>query len=404
MTDEQTPAAGPSLLPCPFCGSESVSQDSTECTEAADYIWFKCEGCGVESEGEHGRDAALAQWNRRPHVPSPASSSSVVQGDASGVERDYTLRDHFLAMQAMATAYLMPEDYRDRDGRITLQGDNNNTEFWKTAQAGARAQAFANDMIYMLDGPEERAALAAEHDNDTAFLEATMAGFSLARNPRPQPSGETREALELKPNDIAAILEENADADAEGLHNASQLAEKIYRRMKDIRPAGEEKQTWSQERHDYEAMTVIAAHLRDNPAAPYSGRQCEEFVQFARDALFARPAGEGEREAVARIIDPVRWRRFDRHPHYADHVPRERQIEWSAALQDSLTKADAILSLLSPAAPDAGGGLRAIIDEATDAVLPPACETTGNGTQVRAKMQVEIADRILSALQKGGER
>lgn len=68
----------------------------------------------------------------------------------------------------------------------------------------------------------------------------------------------------------------------------------------------------------------------------------------------SRPAGEGEREAVARIIDPLRWRRFDRHPPYADHVPRETQIEWSAALQDSLTKADAILSLLRPAAPDAG--------------------------------------------------
>ena len=57
------------LLNCPFCGSESVSQDSTPCTDEADYIWFKCDGCGVESEGEHGRDAALAQWNRRPHAP-----------------------------------------------------------------------------------------------------------------------------------------------------------------------------------------------------------------------------------------------------------------------------------------------------------------------------------------------
>ena len=36
---------------------------------------------------------------------------------------------------------------------------------------------------------------------------------------------------ELKPNDIAAIIEENADADADGLHNASQLAEAIYRRV-----------------------------------------------------------------------------------------------------------------------------------------------------------------------------
>lgn len=42
---------------------------------------------------------------------------------------------------------------------------------------------------------------------------------------------------ELKPNDIAAILEENADADADGLHNTSQLAETIYRRFEAFRLA-----------------------------------------------------------------------------------------------------------------------------------------------------------------------
>ena len=72
------------------------------------------------------------------------------------------LRAHFKAMQAMATAYLTPEDYRDRDGKITLHGDHNNTEQWKQGQRGIRAEAFANDMVYMLDGPEERAALSPE--------------------------------------------------------------------------------------------------------------------------------------------------------------------------------------------------------------------------------------------------
>ena len=51
-----------------------------------------------------------------------------------------------------------------------------------------------------------------------------------------------------------------------------------------------------------------------------------------------------ERERVARIIDPLKWRRFDRHPQYAAHVPRETQIEWTANLQDSLTKADLIIA------------------------------------------------------------
>ncbi|WP_293825997.1 hypothetical protein, partial [uncultured Brevundimonas sp.] len=57
---------------------------------------------------------------------------------------------------------------------------------------------------------------------------------------------------------------------------------------------------WSQEQHDREALTVIAEHLRENPAAPYSGRQCEEFVLSARDALRPQPSGE-TREAVGWI-------------------------------------------------------------------------------------------------------
>lgn len=43
---------------------------------------------------------------------------------------------------------------------------------------------------------------------------------------------------------------------------------------------------FDQNQHDYDAMTTIAAHLRENPAAPFSGRQCSEFVQDARDRLY----------------------------------------------------------------------------------------------------------------------
>lgn len=42
--------------------------------------------------------------------------------------------------------------------------------------------------------------------------------------------------------------------------------------------------------------------------------------------------------------------------------------------------------------------LRGWIDEATDAVLPPVCDVTGNGTKARAQMQVDIADRLMPAL------
>lgn len=53
-------------------------------------------------------------------------------------------------------------------------------------------------------------------------------------------------------------------------------------------PDGFDQRQW-----DFAAMTAIAAHLRENPAKPYSGRQCEEFVQFARDQLYA-PHREAE--------------------------------------------------------------------------------------------------------------
>jgi hypothetical protein len=54
------------------------------------------------------------------------------------------------------------------------------------------------------------------------------------------------------------------------------------------------------------------------------------------------------REEIARIIDPVTWRRFDRFPPYASDVPHETAVEWCGALQPSLEKTDAILAALRP--------------------------------------------------------
>ena len=64
------------------------------------------------------------------------------------------------------------------------------------------------------------------------------------------------------------------------------------------------------------------------------------------EPLYASPAPTLGVEGVARIIDPVAWRRFDRNPHYADHVPHETQIEWHVPLQDSLAKARAIIAAM----------------------------------------------------------
>lgn len=103
MTDEQTPAAGPSLLLCPFCGGEASIERYGNTRVSTIYSCDDC-GCQLETGEEfHGR-----AWNtRRPHfaspvdsdkpsegnedratvvsTASPASSSSVVQGDAGGV-------------------------------------------------------------------------------------------------------------------------------------------------------------------------------------------------------------------------------------------------------------------------------------------------------------------------------
>lgn len=56
------------------------------------------------------------------------------------------LLDHFKRMQDMATRYLQPEVYVDLEGR-------EQTDSFK-------ADAFVDDIIYMLDGPEQREAQA----------------------------------------------------------------------------------------------------------------------------------------------------------------------------------------------------------------------------------------------------
>jgi hypothetical protein len=55
------------------------------------------------------------------------------------------LHAHFRAMQNMACLYLQPAPYVDREGR-------------EHTDEAARTEAFVGDMIYMLDGPEQREA------------------------------------------------------------------------------------------------------------------------------------------------------------------------------------------------------------------------------------------------------
>lgn len=59
------------LEPCPFCGGEAISTHEQECEGAETYYWHVCSNCGANSEGDHGRQRAALQWNRR--APSSAA-------------------------------------------------------------------------------------------------------------------------------------------------------------------------------------------------------------------------------------------------------------------------------------------------------------------------------------------
>lgn len=59
------------------------------------------------------------------------------------------LLEHFKRMQDMAARYLEPGPYLDRDGKVVPAHDDE-----------ARMSLWENDIIHMLDGPEQREAQA----------------------------------------------------------------------------------------------------------------------------------------------------------------------------------------------------------------------------------------------------
>lgn len=168
MTDEQTPAAGASLLPCPFCGGEAWLNDYE-----AKYSDLppqsrapQCRSCGASMGYLTTPAKAIAAWNRRPHLPSPPSSSSVVRGDASGSERGYS--------DAEILEDTVPADLLDdeivafglrMEGSSTLYPSIRNTEEGAYKLADCLAEKVPENPRYV----------------------------PVALSLRPQPSGETRE-------------------------------------------------------------------------------------------------------------------------------------------------------------------------------------------------------------------
>lgn len=62
-----------------------------------------------------------------------------------------SLSDHFREMQGMCSRFLQPEPYTDREGVV-----------W----SAAAPEGFLGDIIWMLDGPEQRAAQGIEAGTD----------------------------------------------------------------------------------------------------------------------------------------------------------------------------------------------------------------------------------------------
>ncbi len=102
---------------------------------------------------------------KRLAVSPTTAQGEVVQSDA--------LLQHVEQMQVMCAEYVEPATYRARFTGGTCQWDTEFTELNGTHSEVARRkakdrrdQAFINDMIYMLDGPEQRQAF---HDHRLAF-------------------------------------------------------------------------------------------------------------------------------------------------------------------------------------------------------------------------------------------
>lgn len=115
------------VKPCPYCDSTAVS---TTCNEDHEQIWVFEANCACGHSVSHHVDA--------PHS-SLAEETVRITGVVEVVKKwnrraSHPLTEHFSEMQALATSYLTDELTKD---------------------------AFVEKVITMLDGPEQRQAMAA---------------------------------------------------------------------------------------------------------------------------------------------------------------------------------------------------------------------------------------------------
>lgn len=199
MTATQAPTPGPlsgddDLLPCPFCEGDVIVTDSQECQDAETYYWHRCAGCGVESEGAHGASAARDQWNMRPQPFRLAPTAPV---EASGSEE---IGDEYEAAAHCVTLAECPPGLFFWNGTLGFKSDYGAMEpvgsNFKTWKMGSRADAYCADSgEYFWGGTSN-------HDDRAKVLvmpiDAATVAMVASHGPaalRPQPSGETREAV-----------------------------------------------------------------------------------------------------------------------------------------------------------------------------------------------------------------
>jgi Lar family restriction alleviation protein len=80
MQNEQTPAAGPLLLPCPFCGGEAeiIHLDDDDNAGGSCVCCTKCQASGNVEFGR--KENFVENWNRRAHPsPTPAADADRVR-------------------------------------------------------------------------------------------------------------------------------------------------------------------------------------------------------------------------------------------------------------------------------------------------------------------------------------
>lgn len=91
---------------------------------------------------------------------------------------------------------------------------------------------------------------------------------------------------------------------------ARRPARETERRPYEALDGGHDQRKW-----DFDAMTAIASFLRDTPADPYSGRQCEEFVLDARDRLYAPDRYFLLKQAIEDLVRVnLSWRSVETDP------------------------------------------------------------------------------------------